>query len=220
MVPEPRRRSGATVIDNVVFDLGGVLIDWDPRYLYRKLFDGDELAMERFLDEVCSPAWNSAQDGGRSFAEGCALLKASYPSQVALIDAYFARWPEMLGGPIAGSVELLQELVQAGIPLYALSNWSAETFIHAERRYDFLRYFRGIVVSGREGLLKPQAAIYRLLLERYRLVAERTLFIDDRQENVRGAQQCGLQALCYQSPGQLRQALNEIEGLSFPGHLA
>ena len=138
-----------------IFDLGGVLVDWNPRYLYRKLFDGDEVAMERFLGEICNTAWNLQQDAGRPFAEACALLVARHPGQRGLIEAYRARWPEMLAGPIHGTVEILRELKARGTPLYALTNWSAETFPLALERYDFLHWFEGTVGSGVEMLLKP-----------------------------------------------------------------
>src|SRR6516162_5139336 len=121
----------------VVFDIGGVLIDWDPRHLYRKLFSGDEAAMEHFLANVCTHEWNRCQDAGRSFAEGARLLKLRHPDQAELIDAFGARFDEMMPGPIAGTVEILAELRERGTPLSALSNFSAETFPPALERVDF-----------------------------------------------------------------------------------
>src|SRR5262249_25667737 len=119
-----------------VWDIGGVLIDWNPRYLYNKLFGGDEDAMERFLDSVCTQSWNEKQDAGRTFAEGCALLKKDYPQHSELIDAWFARYEEMLGGAIEGSVAILSQLRANHVRLYALSNWSAETFPFARKRFE------------------------------------------------------------------------------------
>jgi hypothetical protein len=150
--PRQRRDRGRSI---VVFDLGGVLIDWDPRHLYRKLFARDEAAVEHFLATVCTHEWNRCQDAGRSFAEGARLLKAEHPDQAELIDAYGARFDEMIAGPIAGSVEILAELRDRGIPLYGLTNWSAETYPAALQRFAFLRWFRGILVSGEVGLIKP-----------------------------------------------------------------
>src|SRR5437660_4778909 len=136
----------------VVFDLGGVLIDWNPRHLYRKLFAGDEAAMEHFLATVCTHEWNRGQDAGRSFAEGARLLKAEHPDKAELIDAYGARFDEMMAGPVDGSIEILAELRHRGAPLYGLTNWSTETYAPALQRFAFLSWFRGILVSGEVGL--------------------------------------------------------------------
>ncbi|HEX5325465.1 MAG TPA: HAD family hydrolase, partial [Acetobacteraceae bacterium] len=157
------KRTGA------VFDLGGVLIDWNPRHLYRSLFPGDVAGMERFLAEICSPAWNLEQDRGRSWADATALLTAQHPEQAELIAAYRQRWHEMLRGPIEGSVAILAELKRAGVPLYALTNWSQETFPHALEQYDFLGWFEVIIVSGQERLVKPDPRIFRLLADRHGL---------------------------------------------------
>src|SRR5579872_5003147 len=147
----------------VVFDLGGVLIDWNPRHLYRKLFAGDEAAMEHFLATICTQAWNERQDAGRSFADAAAQLTALHPDKTALIEAYGVRFDEMLAGPIHGTLDVLAALRERQVPLYALSNWSAETYPLAERRFAFLQWFRGIVISGREGMIKPDPRIFRLL---------------------------------------------------------
>ena len=171
----------------VVFDLGGVLIDWDPRHLYRKLFAGDEAAMEQFLATVCTHEWNRCQDAGRSFAEGARLLKAEHPDKAELIDAYGARFDEMIAGPIAGSVEILAELRDRGIPLYGLTNWSAETYPAALQRFAFLRWFRGILVSGEVGLIKPDPRIFALLTERFAIEPHCAVYIDDVEANVAAA---------------------------------
>ena len=149
----------------IVYDLGGVLIDWNPRHLYRKLFD-DEAAMERFLAEVCHATWNEEQDRGRSFAAAIEEAAARHPDQRPMIEAYFARWGEMVAGEIDGAVALLAELKDAGYELHALTNWSAETFPFARGRFAFLDWFQSILVSADVGLIKPDPAIFRLLLER------------------------------------------------------
>jgi 2-haloacid dehalogenase len=135
-----------------------LLIDWDPRHLYRKLFAGEEAAMEHFLATICTHEWNRGQDAGRSFAEGCHLLKIHHPEKAELIDAYAARFSEMMAGPIAGSVEILAELKASGTALYGLTNFSAETYPMAFERFEFLRWFRGIVVSGEVGVITPRQA--------------------------------------------------------------
>jgi 2-haloacid dehalogenase len=203
-VVEGRRR------DTVVFDIGGVLIDWNPRHLYRKLFVGDEAGMERFLAEVCTHEWNRRQDAGRSFAEACALLKTEHPDKAELIDAYFARFDEMMPGPIAGSVEILSELRERGTPLYCLSNFSAETYPSTFRRFEFLRWFRGILVSGEVGLIKPDPRIYALLIERFGLDPRRTVYIDDVAENAAAARPFGIHAIHFTGPAALREQLIQI----------
>ena len=195
----------------VVFDLGGVLVDWDPRHLYRQLFD-DPAAMERFLAEVCTPAWNLAQDAGRPFAEATALLRARHPGQAALIDAYHLRWPEMIAGDIPGTVALLEALHAAGTPLYALTNWSAETFPVAEARFGFLRLFRGMVVSGKERLVKPDPAIYRLLADRFGLAPRHCVYVDDSAPNAEAATRLGMHGIRFTTPEALA---SELRGLGF-----
>ncbi len=196
-----------TSIRSVVFDLGGVLIDWDPRHLYRQMFRGDETAMERFLAEVCTPEWNEEQDAGRSFAEGVALLQARHPEHRDRIAAFHLRWEEMLAGVIPGATEILRDVKAAGNRIYALSNWSAETWPIAECRFEFLSWFDGVVVSGRIGLCKPDPAIFQHLLERFGLEAERTLFVDDSERNVEAARRLGFEVLRFESAPRLRREL-------------
>ena len=191
----------------VIFDLGGVLVDWDPRHLYRRLFPGDEAGMERFLAEVCTNEWNLQQDAGRSWAEATALLRAQHPGQEALVDAFHLRWPEMIRGAIDGTVEILRELREGGVPLYALTNWSAETYPAAEERFDFLGWFRGVVVSGREKLIKPDPRIYRLLLDRFGVDPRQAVYIDDNPRNARAAGDLGMHGIHFTSPEPLRAEL-------------
>ena len=195
----------------VVFDLGGVLIDWDPRYLYRKLLD-DEAAVEEFLATVCTPEWNAEQDRGRPFAEGVAELVERHPVHAAAITAYHERWPEMLGGAVGGTVEVLAELRAAGVPVYALTNWSAETFGIARERFEFLEWFDGVLVSGEERMIKPDPAIFRLLLDRFGLDPGATFYVDDSPANVAAADRLGFDAVRFTSPAQLRRDL-EARGL-------
>jgi 2-haloacid dehalogenase len=199
-----------TPVKAVVFDLGGVLIDWNPRYLYRQLFDGDEAAMEGFLRDITTQEWNARQDGGRTWAEAVAELVDRHPEQRDLILAYRERWDEMLGGPIAGTVDVLRELRDDGVPLYALTNWSAETFPLARERFEFLGWFRGLVVSGEIRLVKPDPAIFHHLLERFGLDAATTLFIDDHEPNVLAAQALGMHAIRFRDPAHLRTELTDL----------
>lgn len=191
----------------VVFDLGGVLIDWDPRYLYRSLFDGDEAAMETFLAEVTTPEWNQQQDAGRPWAEAIESLAREHPERRELISAFWHRWTETLGEAIAPTVEILGELGRAGVRLFALSNWSAETFPLARPRYPFLECFEGIVISGEVQLVKPDARIFRHLLERYGLDPASTVFIDDSEANIRAAMDLGITAIRFVDAKALRREL-------------
>ena len=200
-------------VRNVVFDLGGVLIDWNPRYLFRSLFAGDDGAMEAFLRDVCNHEWNERQDAGREWSEAVALLSAARPEFARFIEAYRDRWSEMLKGEITGTVAILAELKRAGIPLYSITNWSHETFAVARARFEFLGWFRDIVVSGEEKRIKPDPRIYEILIERNGLNAPECLFIDDVERNVQGAEAVGMRALRFQSPAQLRSALVEARVL-------
>jgi len=191
----------------VVFDLGGVLIDWDPRHLYRKLFACDEAAMEHFLATVCTREWHRHHDAGRSFAEGARILKDQHPDKAVLIDAFGMRQGEMMAGPIAGTVEILEALRDRGTPLYALSNWPAEGFPLARERFDFLGWFRGIVLSGEIGAIKPQPRIYEVLLERFAIDPLSAIFIDDAEANTTAARDFGIHAVHFTNPAALRAQL-------------
>ncbi|HEY7143101.1 MAG TPA: HAD family phosphatase [Streptosporangiaceae bacterium] len=195
------------VVSAVVFDIGGVLLDWDPRHLYRQLFDGDEDAMERFLTQVCTPGWHAAQDLGYSIERACRELAAEHPGQAELILTWARRTEDMISGPVPGTAAVLAELKQRGVRCYALSNMEAETFPVRLRRYEFLRQLDGHVISGLERVAKPDPRIYRLLLDRYQLAAGQTLFIDDKQANVMAAREVGMRAVRFESAPALRAQL-------------
>jgi 2-haloacid dehalogenase len=196
----------AVPIEAVVFDLGGVLLDWDPRHLYRGLF-ADETDMERFLGELCTPEWHAPHDLGVPAAESCRALASRHPDHADLIWAWSDRSEEMIGGEIAGTVEVLGELVKAGVPCFALTNMEAETYPLRRERYGFLSWFDGTVVSGQEGVAKPDPEIYLRLLDRFGLTASATLMIDNTGENIESAAGLGMQTLLFRSPGQLRREL-------------
>jgi 2-haloacid dehalogenase len=195
------------MLDTVVFDLGGVLIEWDPRHLYRDVFAGDEETMEWFLAEVATGEWNHAMDAGRPFAEASAELIAAHPEYAPHIRAWGERQDEMLAGPIAGTVALLDELRRTDVRLLALTNWSAENFPAAVERFDFLSWFEGIVVSGEHGLAKPDPALFHVLLDTHLVVPARTAFIDDRADNVAAASALGLTGVLFTSPETLADDL-------------
>jgi 2-haloacid dehalogenase len=201
-------------IGAVVFDIGGVLLDWDPRHLYRQLID-DPDEMERFLAEVCTLEWHAAHDRGVPFEQSCAALAARHPQHAELIWAWAQRSEDMVAGPIEGTVEILRELRDADVPLYALTNMEAETYPLRRDRYGFLRWFRGTVVSSQEGVIKPDPEIFRRLLERFDLRPETTLLIDDAERNVRAAQAVDMQAVQFTGPQQLRDFLH-ARGLLAP----
>ncbi len=174
----------------VAFDLGGVLLDWDPRHLYRTLFE-DEAAMEEFLATVTTPAWNDALDRGRPFAEAVAELVERFPDSAELVIAFHERWPEMVRDEIDGSVDVVGELRAAGVPTYLLSNASAETWPHALERFGFLGEFDGVLLSGEVGVAKPDPEIFEELCRRFDLLPGTTLFVDDKAGNVHAAQRLG-----------------------------
>jgi 2-haloacid dehalogenase len=198
--------------DTVIFDLGGVLIDWNPRYLYRKIFSTEE-EVSWFLENVCTPEWNEQQDAGRPFEEATLDLQMKFPQHKEAIRAWYDRWEETIGGPIDETVKLLSALrQQKQHRLYALTNWSAETFPWAKKTFDFLHWFEGIVVSGEEGMVKPQPAFYRVLLDRYGINAASAVFIDDNFLNVEGARAVGIDGVHFRGADQLRQDL-EVRGI-------
>ncbi|HMX38752.1 MAG TPA: HAD family phosphatase [Saprospiraceae bacterium] len=195
------------MINTIIFDLGGVLIDWNPDYVFRHLIP-DPQRRQYFFDHICTHDWNVEQDAGRPIAAATEMLVAEHPDWEPEIRAFYGRWEEMLGGPMPDTVQLLRELRDQGEHrLLALTNWSAETFPVALARYDFLHWFEGIVVSGEEKTRKPFADIYEILLDRYGVEAGRSVFIDDSLKNVEGAGQLGIHGIHFQGAEHLRQAL-------------
>jgi 2-haloacid dehalogenase len=218
-MPTPHPDSPAPVRPTtVVFDLGGVLIDWNPRYLYRQLFD-DDAAMEAFLAEVATPEWNARQDEGRPWAEAVEMLASEHPEKRDLITAYWQRWQEMLGDAIAPTVKILDELRGTGVRLLALTNWSAETFPITRPRFPFLEWFDGIVVSGELRLAKPDPRIFRRLIEDYELDPAATVFIDDSPANVAAAATLGIIALRFEDAATLRRDLAGLGLLNGDGRV-
>ena len=189
-----------------VFDVGGVLLDWDPRHLYRKMFD-DADAMETFLATVCTREWNLQLDAGRGYADSIAELVGRFPEQADLIRAYDERWPEMVAGTLEGTVEILRSLQESDQPVYAITNFSAEKFALSRALWPFLDAFDGVVVSGEVKALKPQPEIFQILFERHDLTPSDCLFIDDVPANVAGAEAVGMHGHHFTSPENLRTDL-------------
>jgi 2-haloacid dehalogenase len=185
------------MIDTIVFDLGGVLIDWNPRYVYQNIFKTSE-AVEYFLNQICTTDWNELQDAGRSLSDATKILQEIHPHYFTEIQCYYDNWEEMLGGEIGPTVNLLNELyVSKKYKIYALTNWSAETFPIALSKFKCLSLFEGILVSGDEGLKKPDPAIFKLLMDRYDIIANKTLFIDDNAKNIVAAQNLGFNVVHF-----------------------
>ena len=191
----------------IVFDLGGVLIDWNPRYLYSSIFETKD-SMEFFLSNICTMDWNEEQDGGRSIKMANEILINEYPEYTSEIFAYYNEWEKMLNGAIKETVEILKSIRAKYDDVYALTNWSAETFPIAQERYPFLDWFDGILVSGAENLKKPDPRIYQLLLEKFDLDSSNCLFIDDNHRNVKAAEKEGISSILYQNPTQLKEQLD------------
>ena len=198
----------------VVFDLGGVLVDWNPEYVYRNLIP-DPQQRQWFLAHICSNEWNLQQDAGRSLADGTAELVRKHPQYATWICAFYARWTEMLGGPIPEMIRLLEELTQHGMPLYALTNWSAETFHHARNNFAFLDRFSDIIVSGEHGVIKPEPAIYQLMFDRMRqdlpdLQPRQIVFIDDNERNIHAACHLGWQGIHHKDARASRASFRQL----------
>ncbi len=196
-------------IKAIIFDLGNVLIDWNPAYVFEKLIE-DEEKRKHFFENICTADWNEEQDAGRPIKQATEELIAAHPEWKEAIEAFYGRWIEMLGGPINETVEILRQLKQSGhYKLYALTNWSAETFPTALEMYDFLHWFDGRVVSGEEKMRKPNPLFYQILLDRFKLKAEETLFIDDSARNINAAEQLGINGILFHSPQQLEKDLKK-----------
>ena len=197
------------MIRNIIFDFGAVLVDWNPHYLFDGYF-GDADKASWFLDHICTNEWNRQFDGGKPFAEGIAELKAEHPAWAREIDVYWTDWEKMMGGPIPGMYELVSDLKAAGYGVYGLTNWSSETFYRIEKNYPVFTLLDGKVVSGDVRLLKPDAAIFHCLLDKYGLKAKESLFIDDTLSNVEGARAAGLSALPFTDARTLRADLRRL----------
>lgn len=196
-------------INTFIFDLGGVLIDWNPRYVYRTVFDSEE-KVEWFIQNICTLDWNEKQDGGYLIADAVEEKVAEFPEWEKEIRVYYDRWVEMLKGPIQDTVDLFSELKQTGkFRFYALTNWSGELFPVALEKYDFLQWFDGIVVSGDEKTRKPFPEIYQLLLDRYKVQAGEALFIDDNLRNVKAAIELGINSHHFINATELRRELGD-----------
>jgi len=202
------------MIDTVIFDVGNVLIEWDPEHLYRKLIP-DQVERSHFLANICTPEWNVQQDLGRSWAEAISELSTRHPDKHDLITAYSERWHEMVPGEISGTVEILEELKSAGVPLYAITNFSNEKFAETKTRFPFLATsFLDTVVSAEERIIKPDLRIFEILIERNRLNANACVFIDDSEKNIEAADQTGLNAVHFTGAEKLRRDLKDL-GLLF-----
>jgi 2-haloacid dehalogenase len=197
-------------IDTIVFDLGGVLIDWNPDYVYKNIFP-DEEERKWFYKNICTADWNEEQDAGRSLQDATDLLVKKFPEHETNIRAYYGRWEEMLGGPIHETVEVLHHLKnKTGIRLFALTNWSAETFPVALDRYDFLHWFEGRLVSGEEKMRKPFKEIYELLVARFNINPHQAIYIDDNFRNLIPAKELGFHTIHFQSPQQFKKELQDL----------
>jgi len=198
------------MINTIIFDLGAVLIDWNPRHMYKKIFDDDD-AMEAFLQNIVTSDWNEEQDAGRPLQEGTELLVKQHPQHEGHIRAFYGRWEEMLGDAFEGTVEIFKQLKESGkYKIYALTNWSAETFPVAFERFEFLKWFDGIVVSGAEKMRKPTPEFYHILFDRYKVNPKEALFIDDNHRNILAAEKLGLKSIHFTSAEQLKGELQKL----------
>lgn len=198
-------------IKAIIFDYGNVLLEWNPRFIYDRYFPDDPEGMEHFFKEVNFAEWNMQQDKGRPFKEGVAVLSREFPHYSHLIQAYHDLWIDSVGGAIAGTVDILKRLKQAGYPVYGLSNWSAETFPHMRERHDFFDLFNDMVISGEVGHVKPEPQIFQILLDKIGKRAEECLFIDDSLANIQQAQKLGFATILFQSPQQLESSLRDFK---------
>lgn len=190
----------------VVFDIGNVLLHWDPRHLYRKLF-ATEAEVDWFLGNICTMDWNLMQDAGRDWAQGVAELSTRHPEWAAEIAAYDQRWAEMIPGPVMTSVSVLNELNESQRKAYAISNISTEKWAEIQALYPFFALFDGVVVSAHEKILKPDAAIYQIFLKRYGLAAAECVFVDDSERNIHAAAALGMKTVHFTPETDLRAAL-------------
>lgn len=201
-------------IKAIIFDFGNVLLEWDPRHVYKNYFPDDPEGMEQFLKEINFMEWNQDQDKGRPFVEGVAILSEQFPHHAPLIRAYYDHWIDSVTGSIAGTVEILRQLKAAGYPLYGLSNWSAETFPRARAKHDFFDLLDDIVISGEVGHIKPDPQIFHILLGRIGRPAQACLLIDDSLPNIHQAEKLGFHVIHFQAPEQLKKSLRDLKILA------
>lgn len=198
-------------IDTIIFDLGGVLLDWSPSYVFTDSYFETAAKKEYFFSHICTSDWNEKQDEGRPILEGTEELIEKFPEWESSIRDFYGRWTEMLRGPIPGTVDIFRRLKQSGkYKLYALTNWQSDLFQIALVRYNFLKWFDGRVVSGEEKTRKPFPEFYNRLLQRYNVNAAAAVFIDDSKRNVAGAEAVGIKGIHFLSPGQLEEALRQV----------
>ena len=195
----------------IIFDLGGVLVDWNPEYVFLNEFKGDRKKMNWFFKNICTNEWNEQQDGGKLISEATEERIKLFPKYENLIKMYYGKWENMLKGEINESVEILKKLKEMKFNLIALTNWSAETFPVALKRFDFLKLFSGIVVSGEIQMLKPFPEIYKYTLQKYNLNPRECIFIDDRPVNVMGGEKCGIDGIIFDTPKKLINSLKKFE---------
>ena len=197
-------------IKNIIFDFGGVLMDWNPRYFFKDYFNDDD-KMEYFLENIAQDEWNIEQDRGRSLSEGTEIQIKKFPEWEKEIRAYYDNWTVMLKSDIPQNVDVLRKLKNTDYQLFGLTNWSAETFPYALENYDFFQIFDGkIVVSGTEKLIKPDPAIWHILLERYHIQAGESVFIDDNPKNIEMAQSLGFATIHVTPDTNLEQELTVL----------
>lgn len=207
-------RCAMSNIKNVVFDFGGVLVDWNPHHLYDKYFGSSEKATW-FLENICRYSWNLQMDKGKPFSEGVAELQAIYPEWSEAIGIYHTRWIEMMGGEVEGTPDLLRRLKAAGYRVFGLSNWSMETFPLVRDEFPIFKELEGKVISGEELMVKPEPEIYHCLFKRYGLVPEESIFVDDNADNVAASIREGMPAIRFVGAQELERELREVYGLEF-----
>ncbi|NJX15209.1 HAD family hydrolase [Tamlana crocina] len=199
-------------INTIIFDLGGVLIDWNPEYVFLKAFNGDKEKTKWFLENICTSDWNENQDGGYPLAKATDDLVRKFPEYEEYIRLFYGEWEDMLGGAIEGTVDAFKQLIDSkAFKIVALTNWSSETFPIAQNRFQFLKWFEGIVVSGDEKTRKPFKEIYNITLNRFNITPEKSIFIDDNLRNIEAARQLGINGIHFKNPEQLKEALKNYQ---------
>ena len=204
------KKNNTIAIKNIIFDLGGVLIDWNPDYVFLSAFKDDQIKLKEFYEKVCTFEWNENQDAGYSIKKATEDRIKIFPEYEDQIRMYYGRWEEMIGGEMTEVVRILKKILRENkFRVLALTNWSAETFPIALKKFDFLHLFEGIVVSGTEKTRKPFSNIYKIILNRYNLIASESIFIDDNIRNIKAANKFGIKTIQFKSPLQLKSDLKK-----------